>query len=172
MSRKVLLFFRQISTGMNRSIWILPEISGFSVQMVSVGCFHLVFSITRFYVFFEETINIKGVRYMGYDQYTVSNDCSCRTYFCCFLLALANVCPWPLVLFFQNSLENRADKTTHNTFRDCRVRFFRQPFSKQLYTKTVDSVFRALWLATQSVNILHYSLIHLQFLRASDAKLA
>ena len=39
------------------------------------------------------------------------------------------------------------------------------------FTKTVDSVFRALWLATQSVNILHYSLIHLQFLRASDTKL-
>ena len=35
----------------------------------------------------------------------------------------------------------------------------------------MDSVFRALWFATQSVNILHYSLIHLQFLRASDAKL-
>ena len=70
---------------------------------------------------------------MGYDQYTVSNDCSCRTYFCCFLLALTNVCPWPLVPFFQISLENRADKTTHNTFRDCRVPFFRQPFSKQLY---------------------------------------
>ena len=31
----------------------------------------------------------------------------------------------------------------------------------------MDSVFRALWLATQSGNILHYSLIHLQFLRAS-----
>ena len=30
-----------------------------------------------------------------------------------------------------------------------------------VYTKTVDSVFRALWLATQSGNILHYSLIHL-----------
>ena len=41
-----------------------------------------------------------------------------------------------------------------------------------VYTKTVDSAFRALWLDTQSVNILHYSLIHLQFLRASDAKLA
>ena len=43
-----------------------------------------------------------------------------------------------------------------------------------VYTKTVDSVFRALWLAAQSVNIQHYSLIHLQFLRASDgdAKLA
>ena len=76
---------------------------------------------------------------MGYDQYTVPNDCSCRTYFCCFSLALANICPWPLVAFFQISSENRADKTTHNTFRDCRVHFFRQPFSKQLYTKMPDS---------------------------------
>ena len=39
-------------------------------------------------------------------------------------------------------------------------------------TKTVDSVFCALCLATQTVNILHYSLIHLQFLRARDTKLA
>ena len=53
---------------------------------------------------------------MGYDQYTVPNDCSCRTYFCCFPLALANICPWPLVPLFQFPLENRADKTTHNTF--------------------------------------------------------
>ena len=56
---------------------------------------------------------------MGYDQYTVPNDCSCRSYFGCFPLALANICPWPLVPFFPISLENRADKTTHNTFRDC-----------------------------------------------------
>ena len=70
---------------------------------------------------------------MGYDQYTVPNDCGCRTYFCCFPLILANIGPGPLVPFFQISLENRADKTTHNTFRDCRVHFFRQPFSKQLY---------------------------------------
>ena len=45
-------------------------------------------------------------------------------------------------------------------------------YSGLVYTKTVDSVFHALWLATQSVNILHYSLIHLHFLRASDAKIA
>ena len=32
---KVLLFLRKISTGMNPSIWILPGISGFSIQMVS-----------------------------------------------------------------------------------------------------------------------------------------
>ena len=72
---------------------------------------------------------------MGYDQYTVLNDCSCRTYFGCFPLALANICPWPLVTFCQISLENRADKTTHNTFRDFRVHFSRQPFSKQLYSR-------------------------------------
>ena len=42
------------------------------------------------------------------------------------------------------------------------------------YTKnTVDSVFRALWLATQTPNIQCYSLVHLQLLRAtSHAKLA
>ena len=70
---------------------------------------------------------------MGYAQYTVSDDCSSRTYFCCFPLALANICPWTPVPFFQISLKNSALKTTHNTFRDCRVYFFRQPFSKQLY---------------------------------------
>jgi len=69
----------------------------------------------------------------GYDQYTVPDDCSCRTYFRCLLLAPANIRPWPLVSFFQTSLKNSEFKTTHNTFRDCRVHFFRQPFSKLLY---------------------------------------
>ena len=50
--------------------------------------------------------------------------------------------------FFDNSLDSRC------------VIFLRHIVL--VYTKTVDSVFRALWLATQSVNILHYSLIHLQ----------
>ena len=40
---------------------------------------------------------------MGYDQYTVHNDSSCRTYFCCFPLTLANIRPWPPVPFFQIS---------------------------------------------------------------------
>ena len=67
---------------------------------------------------------------MGYDQCTVPDHCSCRTYFCCFPLALASICPWPLVPFCQISLKNKGLKTTHNTFPDCRVHFFRQPFSK------------------------------------------
>ena len=47
-----------------------------------------------------------------------------------FVAFLANICPWPPVPFFQISLKNSALKATHNTFRDCRVRFFRQHFSK------------------------------------------
>ena len=70
---------------------------------------------------------------MGYDQYTLPDVCSCRTCFCCFSLALANICPWPLVLFFQISLKSSKIKTTHNTYRDCCVHFFRQPFMKWLY---------------------------------------
>ena len=45
---------------------------------------------------------------MGYDQYTVPDDCSCQTYFCCFPLALANICPWPPVPFFSNFLEEQS----------------------------------------------------------------
>ena len=71
---------------------------------------------------------------VGYVQYTCSWHYSCRTYFCCFSLALANICPWPFLPFFEISLKNSELKTTHNTFRDCRVDFFRQPFSKQLYS--------------------------------------
>ena len=43
---------------------------------------------------------------------------SCRTYFCCFSLALTNIRPWPLMPSFQ-ILENSELKTTHNAFQDC-----------------------------------------------------
>ena len=49
--------------------------------------------------------------------------CSCRTFFGCFPLAPANICPWPLVPFFQISLNNSELKTTHNAFWDCPVYF-------------------------------------------------
>ena len=58
---------------------------------------------------------------MGYNQYTCSWHCSCRTYFCCFPLALANIRPWNFLPFFEISLKNSELKTTHNTFRDCRM---------------------------------------------------
>ena len=58
------------------------------------------------------------------DQYTVPSDCSYRTYFCYFPLALANMYPRPPVPFFQTSLKNSALKANHN----CRVHFFRHAF--------------------------------------------
>ena len=57
------------------------------------------------------------------------------------------------------------------TLKNDKSYLFRQnaDYISLVFTKTVHFFFRALWLATQSANILHYSLIHL---RASDAKFA
>ena len=71
---------------------------------------------------------------MGYDQYTVPWHCSCRTYFCCFPLALTNIRPWPLVPFFQISLKNSELKTTHNTLS--RV-LFPTTFLEALYNNVI-----------------------------------
>ena len=67
---------------------------------------------------------------MGYVKYTVPDPVVVEPTFCCFPLALADIRPWLLLPFFQVSLKNSALKTTHNTFRGCRVHFIRQPFSK------------------------------------------
>ena len=69
-------------------------------------------------------------RWYGIWSMHFSWHCSCRIYFCCFPLALANILPWLLVSFSEISLKNSELKITHNTFRDCRVHFFRQPFLK------------------------------------------
>ena len=66
---------------------------------------------------------------MGYDQCTVPDTVAVEPFFY-FRLALADICPWPLVPLFQISLKNSELKATHNTFRCCRVHFIRQPFSK------------------------------------------
>ena len=57
---------------------------------------------------------------MGYAQYTVPDTVD--------TLALADICPWPLLLFFQISLKNSKLKTTHTTFRGCRVPCIRLVF--------------------------------------------
>ena len=44
---------------------------------------------------------------MGYGQYTVPDDRSCRTYFCCFPLALENTFPWPFVPILSNFFEEQ-----------------------------------------------------------------
>ena len=37
---------------------------------------------------------------MGYDQYTVCNDCCCRTYFCCYPLHSQTLCPCAILSNF------------------------------------------------------------------------
>ena len=94
------------------------------------------------YSFFEKgcrkKVCTRQSRMVIWDMTNTLFHCSCQTYFCCFPLALANIYPWPLVLFFQISLKNSELKTTHNTYRDCHVHFFGQPFSKQLYIEDVS----------------------------------
>ena len=70
---------------------------------------------------------------MGYDQYTVPDTVAQSNLLLFLFLAPTNTRPWPLVSFFQTSLNESAFKTTHDTVRDCRVHFFRQSFSKYLY---------------------------------------
>ena len=53
---------------------------------------------------------------MGYDQYTVPDNISVKPAFFAPPLALTNIYPWPLVLFFQFSLKNSELKTTQNLF--------------------------------------------------------
>ena len=62
---------------------------------------------------------------MGYDQYAVPHTAAVEL-----TSAPADIYPWPILPFFQISLKNSELKTTHNTIRDCRVHFFRRPFSK------------------------------------------
>ena len=80
--------------------------------------------------------------------------CSCRTYFCYLPLPLANIYPWPLVPFSQISLKNSELKTAQNSFRDCRLHFFRQPFSKYLYQFCCK-----LMKLTRAVSLIHDSQI-------------
>ena len=76
---------------------------------------------------------------MGYDQYT-SPDTVMQLSNLPFLFSFSTpklILPRPLVPFFQISLKNSELKTSHNTYRACLVHFFRQPFSKQLYTNNI-----------------------------------
>ena len=87
---------------------------------------------------------------MGYDQCTFPGTVAVESTFCCFPLALANIRPWPLVPFFEISLKNSELKITHNTFRDCRVHFFREPFLKQLYINKVMITVKKIIITNQS----------------------
>ena len=53
---------------------------------------------------------------MGYDQYTVPDTVAQSNLLLFLFLAPTNTRPWPLVSFFQTSLNESAFKTTHVPF--------------------------------------------------------
>ena len=149
--------------------WAFPSLSLFSLDRILIGQFaHLLslYAIFNFvnwpfskpqwvsiwaslYSYFEKGCGKKMCAgqspkgNMGYDEYTVPGTVTCRAYFCCFPLVLANIRPWPLVPFFQISLKKKEVKITHNTFRNWRVHVFR-PFSQWLYKEQV--IFLCRWI--------------------------
>ena len=75
-------------------------------------------------------------RYYGIWSIHFSWHCRCRTYFSCFPLALTTILHGLSCHSFKFFLKNIEPKSPHNTFRACRVHFFRQPFSKKLYIQS------------------------------------
>ena len=71
---------------------------------------------------------------MGYDQYKVPDDCSCRTYFCCFPLALANTFACGLSYqYFQIYLKGLSRALFLTTFLEIAVYIY-------IFSQTVTSI--------------------------------
>ena len=81
---------------------------------------------------------------LEYNQYTVSWHSSCRTYFCCFTLAIANIPSMVSRAILSNFFEKL--KTTLHTFRDCRMHFFPTTFLEiVVYRARVTPIFDFCW---------------------------
>ena len=84
-------------------------------------CLSLQLVIRTYIPLFPEWLSEKmctqqSRKVIGYDQYTVPDACSCRTYFCCFPLALANTFSWPLVPILSNFFDKKRTQN-HPPFR-------------------------------------------------------
>ena len=116
---------------LNISVITLSEAAHISTGIIARCCYNKL-DCFQGYSFNVESYFEEGCRKnvyatiprgnMGYVQYTVS----CRTYFCCFPLALTDICPWALLPFYQISLKTSELNTTHNTrvvtkISSCRV---------------------------------------------------
>ena len=95
-----------ISICLINSIWLLSIsfflLAIFSDKATASGCIQL----------FLDRLSEKCARdnpkgNMGYDQYIVPDDRSCRTYFCSFPPALEKTFPWPFVPILSNFFEEQ-----------------------------------------------------------------
>ena len=86
---------------------------------------------------------------MGYNQYTVPDDCSCRTYFCCFPLAFANTFPWPFVPILSNFFE----KQRTQNHPQCLSRLSRALFPTTFLEIAVYIMYRRSYAAPSSTSV-------------------
>ena len=73
---------------------------------------------------------------MGYDQYTFPGTVDVEPTFLAFLYHSQLYSMASRAILSNFFLKNIEPKSPHNTFRACRVHFFRQPFSKKLYIQS------------------------------------
>ena len=93
---------------------------------------------------------------MGYDQNTVPDDCSCRTYICCFPLALENTFPWPFVPILSNFFEERRTQNHPQCLLGLSRALFPTTFLKNgckqnvhMYHYIADGVIRHLYVSKE-----------------------
>ena len=131
----------------SKNVWLVPPLNScyhfppFHQEDQKTSAESTLHSVTKepdlcdlgFYSYFEKGCR-KNVHVtipkcnMGYDQYTVPDTLAVEpTFVATYVHGLS-------CHFFKFLWRTLNFKTTHNTFRDCRVHFFRQPFSKYLYT--------------------------------------
>ena len=78
---------------------------------------------------------------MGYDQYTVPNDCSCRTYFCCFPIAIANITSQTSCAILSNFFEEQCTQNHPQYLSGLSGALFPTTFLEiQLYTRVLYSL--------------------------------
>ena len=70
---------------------------------------------------------------MGYDQYIVPDDCNCNLFVVLSFSTRKHMSMASSAILSNFFEEKWKHKPTHNAFWDCRVHFFRQPFSKAVY---------------------------------------
>ena len=81
---------------------------------------------------------------MGYDQYTVPNDCSCQTYFCCFPVGLADTFSWPFVQILSNFFEKKRTQNHPQCLSGLSPTLSPTTFLEITINRKIDYI-RALW---------------------------
>ena len=108
--------------------------------------------------------------YMGYDQYTVPDDCSCRTYFCCSAFTFANISKHKSMAS-RAILSNFFDEQWTQNHPQYLSRLSRALFSTTFFEIAVSECISSR-LSSQYSQLINYQHLNLNYLWTSYTKWA